>query len=104
MNPIAGTPDFSEYKLEKVSELEEFIKFDKERYLAFVARLNKAIDELPIGHTLKAVNFVKPQQYKIFVKICCWLCTVSHMNRTNPYYLEMTRIYDGITKKGRKLI
>lgn len=83
------------------SDLEEFIKEDKERYLAFVCRFNEAVDRLPIGGVLKVEEFVLPDQYKLFVKLADWHSFLSRWHSDKPYYYEMLPDCSGIKKRNR---
>lgn len=94
--------DFRSMKLRNVSELDEFISYDRDRYMSFLGDLNRTLEHLPAGSVLKAVDYVKPLQYRIFVKVCCWLCCVSRMQTGQPYYYEMEKDCSGIRKIARK--
>lgn len=97
------TDDYRQYQLYKISDLEPFIKYDKEHYLQFNARLQDTLDSLPIGHTLTAHDFCPRKQHNLFVKLCCLRSFISHMNSNNdlPYTYEMLPDCTGIKKVKR---
>lgn len=106
MNPGQNSKessDLSAYRLERISDLEVFIRYDKERYLAFLRRLNETLDALPMGATLTAAEFCPRKQWNLFVKLCCLLSFISKLpsNARHGYTLELSRDYTAITKTGR---
>ena len=101
----SGT-DFTQYRLGEIRELEVFIKFDSDRYLAFNAALQDRLDSLRPGEVLYAEKFVVPRQYNIFVKLCCLRCFISRMpcNEDNEYYFDMLDDCSGCRKVLRKTV
>lgn len=95
--------DFRQYRLNRISDLDIFIRYDRDRYLIFLRQLNDRLDSLPIGSTLKARDYVKPKQYNLFTKLCCLHCTLSRMsgNNSRPYIYDMLPDYSGIKKVAR---
>ena len=96
--------DFRKYRLERISDLERFIKYDRERYLAYNARLQDTLDRLPTGRTLTARDYALPRQYDLFTKLCCLRCFISRMpaNNDKPFTFEMLPDYSGIKKVARQ--
>ena len=71
-------PDFSRWKLDKLGDLELFIKFDPPRFMELTGMLNARLAALPIGGTLYVSECTSlPRQYNLIVKWFCWRAFLS---------------------------
>lgn len=91
--------DFTKYRLDKVSDLEPFIKYDRSRYLDFNYVLVQRLKSLHNGEVLSVYSY-PPRQYNLFVKLCCWLSflTRNFNLEERGYYFEMLPDCSGCRK------
>ena len=92
--------DFRSYACNTPEDLTPFIKYDRQRYLDFVAEFNRKVDALGGGEILSVFTY-PPRQYKLFVKIATMHVFVSGMSSyrsCHDYHFEMTPDYTGIRK------
>lgn len=72
-----ATVDFSQWRLQKASDLEPFMKSDPDRWAIFTKNLNDRLLQLPPGRRLYIEDIVKPKSYNATVKWFCWICFIS---------------------------
>lgn len=97
------TEDYRKYRLNEIRDLEPFIRYDRDRYLLFNARLQNTLISLPVGRTLTAHDFCPRKQHNLFVKLCCLTCFISRMpaNNDKPFTYDMLPDCTGIKKVAR---
>lgn len=97
-------PDFRQYAMNSLKDLEPFIKYDPPRYLEFTRTLSDRVNALPLGGTLYVTQCVPPLQYNLCVKWFCWMAFMSHhvsFGKKNAVLLDILPDYSGITKHLR---
>lgn len=94
--------DYRAMRLDSVTELEKFSRYDPHRYNLFLGELNDRIERMPIGGELRASDYLPARQYELFVKLCCWICFVKKNMTDEKVIYEMLDDYSGIRKVNRK--
>lgn len=92
--------DFRQWACNTPEDLTPFIKYDKARYLDFVAEFNCRVDALRPGEVLSVYSY-PPVQYKLFVKLATMHVFISGMSSYQNCHdckFEMTDDYSGIRK------
>lgn len=92
--------DFRQYACNTPEDLAPFIKYDRARYLDFVAEFDRRVDALRVGEVLSVYTY-PPVQYNLFVKLATMHVFISGMSsyqNCHDYHFEMTDDYSGIRK------
>jgi hypothetical protein len=92
--------NFRQWACNTPEDLAPFIKYDRQRYLDFVAEFNRRVDALHPGEVLSVYTY-PPVQYKLFVKLATMHVFISGMSSyraSHDFHFEMTDDYSGIRK------
>ncbi len=63
--------DLSIYRLNTISELDEFINLNPSKFCEFQEQVYGRLNTLPEGEVLNVPDIVKEKSYKVFIKTVC---------------------------------
>ncbi len=92
--------DLSIYRLNNISELDEFINSNPSKFWSFLDKVYDLLNSIPEGATINVSDIAKEKSYKVFIKtVCAYIIEESNCIKLGDSYIEFRdEFYNQITR------